>query len=311
MPAASTAAPAPRVDAVRRFNRFYTRRIGVLQEGWASSDFSLAQARVLYELSRRDRPSATELGRDLGLDAGYLSRILRGLEASGLVARETSDNDGRRSLLSLTATGRRRFSAIEARTNGEVEAMLDALPAGTQQRLLAAMRTIEDALGERASTPVVLRPPRPGDLGWIVSRHGALYGAEYGWDERLEALTAEIITAFVRDHDPARERCWIAELAGGNVGSVMLAKASEQVARLRLLLVEPSARGHGIGARLVQEAIDLARAARYRKITLWTHSVLTAARHIYQKAGFTLTKTDTHDSFGKLLTGETWDLELG
>jgi GNAT superfamily N-acetyltransferase len=186
------------------------------------------------------------------------------------------------------------------------------LPAETQRRLVAAMHTIEDVLGERAPPPaVVLREPRPGDLGWIVSRHGALYGAEYGWDERLEALTAEIVAAFVREHDPGRERCWIAELAGENVGSVLLVKDTEETARLRLLLVEPSARGHGIGGKLVQEAIDFARASHYRRITLWTHSVLTAARRIYQKAGFTLTKTDTHDSFGKLLTGETWDLALG
>ncbi|MCC6778618.1 MAG: MarR family transcriptional regulator [Hyphomicrobiales bacterium] len=309
--------PAPalssaRVDAVRRFNRFYTRRIGVLQEGWASSEFSLAQARVLYELTRRERPSATELGRDLGLEPGYLSRILRGFEARGLIVRETSQSDGRRSLLSLTLRGRQRFGAVETRSNGEVEAMLASLPAPEQQRLVRAMGTIEHVLAGPAAPPaVVLRPPRAGDFGWIVSRHGALYQTEYGWDERLEALTAEIVAAFVRAHDPARERCWMAELDGETVGSVMLVKDTEETARLRLLLVEPSARGHGIGGKLVQEAIDFARAAHYRHVTLWTHSVLTAARRIYQKAGFTLTSTDTHDSFGTPVTGETWDLALG
>jgi DNA-binding MarR family transcriptional regulator/GNAT superfamily N-acetyltransferase len=302
----------PGVAAVRRFNRFYTQRIGVLQEGWLKSEFSLTEARVLYELSRRDRPTATELAKELGLDAGYLSRILRGFETRGLIAKQTSESDGRQSLLSITSRGRQRFAPLEAHSNDDVQAMLGALPVEAQHRLVAAMRTIEGVLGKPSTpeVPYVLRPPRPGDMGWIVSRHGALYGAEYGWDERLEALTAEIVAAFVRNYDPKRERCWIAERDGENVGSVLLVKDTDEVARLRLLLVEPKARGLGIGARLVEETLRFAREARYREVTLWTHSVLTAARHIYERAGFRLVKAWEHDEFGKMLVGETWNLKL-
>ena len=302
----------PGVAAVRRFNRFYTQRIGVLQEGWLKSPFSLTEARVLYEISRRERPTATALGKDLGLDAGYLSRILRGFEARGLIVKQTSASDGRQSLLSITHRGRQRLAPIEAHTNDEVQAMLGALPAGAQDCLLSAMHTIETMLAETAApeAPYILRPPRPGDMGWIVSRHGALYGEEYGWDERIEALTAEIVAAFVRNYDSKRERCWIAERAGENIGSVLLVKETDEVARLRLLLVEPKARGLGIGARLVEECLRFAREARYREVTLWTHSVLSAARHIYESAGFALAETQEHDEFGKTLVGETWNLTL-
>jgi DNA-binding MarR family transcriptional regulator/GNAT superfamily N-acetyltransferase len=302
----------PRIAAVRRFNRFYTQRIGVLQEGWLKSPFSLAEARVLYELTQRDKPTASELAKDLGMDAGYLSRILRGFEAGELIVKATSDRDGRQSLLSITERGRQRFAPLETRTNDDVAAMLGSLPAPAQARLLESMRTIETVLdGDPGRTaPYILRPPRAGDMGWIVSRHGALYGKDYGWDERLEALTAEIVAAFVRNYDAKRERCWIAERDGENVGSVLLVKDSEQVARLRLLLVEPQARGLGIGARLVQECVQFARTAGYRKITLWTHSVLTAARRIYEQAGFELVETWKHNDFGKELLGENWDLQL-
>jgi DNA-binding MarR family transcriptional regulator/GNAT superfamily N-acetyltransferase len=300
------------VAAVRRFNRFYTQRIGVLQEGWLKSPFSLTEARVLYELSRRNRPTATELGKELGLDAGYLSRILRGFETRGLIVKQTSDSDGRQALLSITQRGRQRLAPIEAHTNEEVQAMLAALPAGEQHRLFAAMRAIETMLGQppAPAVPYILRPPRPGDMGWIVSRHGALYSGNYGWDERLEALTAEIVAAFVRNYDAKRERCWIAERDGENAGCVLLVKETDEVARLRLLLVEPKARGLGIGARLVEECVRFARETRYREITLWTHSVLTAARHIYEGAGFKLIATQEHDEFGKTLVGETWNLTL-
>jgi DNA-binding MarR family transcriptional regulator/GNAT superfamily N-acetyltransferase len=302
----------PRIAAVRRFNRFYTQRIGVLQEGWLKSPFSLAEARVLYELTQRDKPTASELAKDLGMDAGYLSRILRGFEAGGLIVKATSDRDGRQSLLSITERGRQRFAPLETRTNDDVAAMLGSLPAPAQTRLVESMRTIETVLdGDPGRTaPYILRPPRAGDMGWIVSRHGALYANEYGWDERLEALTAEIVAAFVRNYDAKRERCWIAERDGENVGSVLLVKDSEQVARLRLLLVEPQARGLGIGARLVQECVQFARTAGYGKITLWTHSVLTAARRIYEQAGFELVETWKHNDFGKELLGENWDLQL-
>ena len=302
----------PRVAAVRRFNRVYTRRIGVLQDSFLQSPFSLTEARVLYELAYRDRPTAAELSTDLGLDHGYLSRILRGFCERGFLVRTTSTRDRRQSLLSLTAKGRMAFAPLDLRSQAEVAAMLGRLSVADQDRVVGAMRTIESALSDerRPDIPYILRPPRPGDLGWIVSRHGSLYGEEYGFDERIEALTAEIVAGFIRNCDPKRERCWIAERDGENVGSVLLVKETGEVARLRLLLVEPKARGLGLGARLVQECVRFARTARYEKITLWTHSVLTAARHIYEEAGFALVDTKTHDEFGKELVGETWELKL-
>jgi DNA-binding MarR family transcriptional regulator/GNAT superfamily N-acetyltransferase len=303
---------AERVAAVRRFNRFYTQRIGVLQEGYEKSPFTLAQARVLYELIRRDRRTATEITKELGLDAGYLSRILRDFEARGLIVRVASDTDGRQSLLSITERGRRHFAPVEAHTNEAMAAMLGELSPSAQARLVEAIHTIERVLGREPETtePYTLRAPRAGDMGWVVSCHGLRYGEEYGWDERIEALTAEIVAAFVRNFDPKHERCWIAERDGENVGSVFLVRENDAVARLRLLLVEPQARGLGIGARLVDECVRFARTAGYEKITLWTHSVLTSARHIYERAGFKLVHTWEHDDFGKTLTAETWDLEL-
>jgi DNA-binding MarR family transcriptional regulator/GNAT superfamily N-acetyltransferase len=302
-----------RIGAVRRFNRLYTRRIGVLQDGFLKTPYSLAEARVLYELARRDKATATEVAAELGLDHGYLSRILRGFSERGLVVKTTSPNDRRQSLLSLTAKGRMAFAPLEERSQNEVAAMIGALSVADQERVVAAMRTIERSLCEAPApqVPYVLRPPRPGDMGWVVAQHGVLYGEEYGWDERLEALTAEIVAAFVRNHDRKRERCWIAERDGENVGSVFLVRETDEVARLRLLLVEPKARGLGIGARLVEETLRFAREARYRKVTLWTHSVLAAARRIYERAGFKLVATKEHDEFGKRLVGETWELDLG
>ena len=312
MPATSTNDLEQRVGAVRRFNRLYTKRIGVLQDGFLQTPFSLAEARVLYELSRREKVTATEIAAELGLDHGYLSRILRGFGERGLVVKTASPNDRRQSLLSLTVKGRMAFAPLDQGSQKEVAGMIGKLSAADQDRVVAAMRTIESLLAENpsADVPYMLRPPRSGDMGWIVSRHGALYGEEYGWDERLEALCAEIVAAFVRNFDAKRERCWIAERDGENVGSVMLVKDTEEIARLRLLLVEPKARGLGIGARLVEECVRFAREARYKKITLWTHSVLTAARHIYEQAGFKLIDSSKHNEFGKVLTGETWDLEL-
>jgi len=301
-----------RVGAVRRFNRLYTRRIGVLQDGYLRSPYSLAEARVLYELAQRERPTATELAAELGLDHGYLSRILRGFNERGFITKTPSPNDRRQSLLSLTAKGRMAFAPLDRRSQNEIAAMIGELSAADQDRIVAAMHTIESALGEAPApqVPHVLRPPRAGDMGWIVARHGALYGEEYGWDERIEALTAEIVAAFVRNHDRKRERCWIAEREGENVGSVLLMRDTDEIARLRLLLVEPKARGLGIGARLVEEALRFAREARYRKVTLWTQRVLTAARRIYERMGFKLIQHEAHDTFGKELIGETWELEL-
>jgi DNA-binding MarR family transcriptional regulator/GNAT superfamily N-acetyltransferase len=303
---------AARVAAMRRFNRFYTRQIGVLQEGLLQSPFSLAEARVLYEVAHRDRPAAAELGQDLGLDAGYLSRILRGLRKRGLVDRRPSEADGRRSLLGLTRSGRAAFATLDERSRRQIGAMLDRLPPRGQTRLVEAMGAIEELLGgaPRPAAPYLLRPPQPGDMGWVVHRHGVLYAQEYGWDERFEALVAEIVARFVSRFDPKRERCWMAEADGEVVGSVFLVKQSRTVARLRLMLVEPRARGMGIGTRLVGECIRFARQVGYGKITLWTNSVLRGARHIYKQAGFQLVKEEPYHGFGHDLVGETWDLKL-
>ena len=312
MAAISTVDFDARVGAVRRFNRLYTRRIGVLEDGFLGSPYSLTQARVLYELAQRPTSTATQVAAELGLDHGYLSRILRGFIERGLIVKTGSPDDRRQSLLSLTAKGRMAFAPLDEHSQNEVAAMLGALAVADQERVVAAMRTIEGSLCESPTpqVPYLLRPPHPGDMGWIVSRHGALYREEYGWDERLEALIAEIVAGFVRQHDRERERCWIAEKAAENVGSVLLVRETDEVARLRLLLVEPRARGLGVGGRLVEEAVRFAREARYRKVTLWTHTVLTAARRVYERAGFELTHQWTHDMFGKQLSAETWDLEL-
>jgi len=303
-----------RVEAARRFNRFYTRQIGVLHEGAYNSPFSLTEVRVLYELAHRDQPTATALGRDLGLDAGYLSRMLRGFERRGLVLKTRSPADGRQSHLSLTALGRKVFGPLNARSHDEVAAMLGGLSAAAQARVVGAMQTIERLLGDRAESlppaSCVLRPPLPGELGWVVQRHGAVYAREYGYNEQFEALVAEIVAHFVQRYDAKRERCWIAEQGGEPVGSVFLVERSKTVAQLRLLLVEPKARGSGLGTRLVDECVRFARRAGYRKITLWTQSELRAARRLYQAAGFRVVRRERNRSFGKDLVSETWELEL-
>ena len=305
---------APRIEAVRRFNRFYTKQIGVLHEGLLQSPFSLTEARVLYELANRDGPTASELGRELGLDAGYLSRILRGFEARRLIRRTPSALDGRQSHLWLTDQGRAAFAPLDQASRAEVGAMLGRLPEPEQNRLLDAMYRLQRLLAPKPdrgpAAPFLLRRHRPGDLGWIVHRHGVLYARDYGWDEGFEALVAEIAARFVQQHDPKRERCWIAERDGRIVGSVLLVRDTDAVAKLRLLLVEPEARGLGLGARLVQECERFARAAGYRTIRLWTNSVLTAARRLYERAGYRLVESTPHRSFGHDLVGETWELPL-
>jgi len=300
------------IASVRSFNRFYTKTIGVLRKGVFSSPFSLAEARVLYELAHRRRPAAFEIGRALGLDPGYLSRILRRLERQGQVVRAKSGADGRRRTLALTERGRRSFSGLDRRTNAEVAALLRPLSPGGRRSLIDSMGSIAGLLGGSEPGPgaVSLRPPVPGDLGWIVHRHGTLYFEEYGWDERFEALVARIVADFVEHLDAKRERCWVAERGGEILGSIFLVRKSATVAKLRLLYVEPSARGLGVGSRLVGECVEFARRAGYRRIVLWTQKNLAAARHLYRKAGFRLTAQKPHRSFGQRLVAETWELDL-
>ena len=305
-----------RVDAVRRFNRFYTREIGVLREGLLDSPFSLTDVRVLYELAHREKPTATELRTDLALDAGYLSRILSAFEKRGLVEKRPSEDDGRQSLLVLTDAGRKVFAPLEARSVQQVRGVLEKLPETEQRQLVGAMQTIRKLLASReesdpaARLPYLLRPHQPGDMGWVVHRHGVLYAQEYGYGETFEALVAEIVAKFIRHYDAKRERCWIAERDGEVVGSVFLVTQSKTAAKLRLLLVEPSARGLGIGARLVSECVRFARQTGYKKIVLWTQSELDAARHVYKKAEFHVVERKRHHSFGKALVAETWELAL-
>jgi DNA-binding MarR family transcriptional regulator/GNAT superfamily N-acetyltransferase len=304
---------AAQVAGVRKFNRFYTRQIGLLRDGIVGTAFSLTEGRVLYELGQRATATAAELAAELEIDPGYLSRLLRGFMESGLVARERSAVDRRQSILTLTDRGRDVFTSLDQRSQEEMGALLDRLDADEQRRLLAAMATIETLLapaGAPASRAVVLRAHRADDLGWVLARHATLYAKEYGWGAQFKLLVAGIIADFLRGHDPAREGCWIAERDGEPAGSVMLVDAGNGVAKLRLLLVEPRARRLGIGARLVEECIRFARDAGYRKITLWTQSVLTAARSTYQRSGFVRMDQTPHCSFGVELVGETWELEL-
>jgi DNA-binding MarR family transcriptional regulator/GNAT superfamily N-acetyltransferase len=300
------------IGTVRRFTRFYTRQIGLLDEGLLRSEFSLTEARVLYELAQRDGLSAADLGRELGLDAGYLSRILKRFSARGLIARSPSRNDGRQAMLVLTDAGHSAFEPLNQASHAQVAAMLSRLSVGKRETLARAMNTIERLLGASVEPeiPYILRPHQPGDIGWIIHRQGILYAQEYGWDETFEALVAEIAASFIKTIDPKTERCWIAERAGEIVGSIFLVRQSDEVAKLRLLYVEPSARGLGIGRRLVDECVRFAKAKGYATLTLWTNDVLVSARGIYGAAGFRLVKEERHHSFGKDLVGQNWDLAL-
>lgn len=303
-----------RISTVRSFNRFFTRKIGVLREGLLHTPYTLTEARILFEIAHSEQLTATQLCRELGLDAGYLSRILTRLEGQGLVAKVPSEIDGRQRLLSLTPLGKAAFAVLDQRSSDEVSEMLNELTEEEQQRLLKAMLTIQNILqkgkGFKFSEPFVIRQPDPGDMGWVVHLHGLLYSREYGWDERFEALVAQIVADFVNHYNPARERCWIAEMSGEIVGSVFVVQADNTTAKLRLLLVKPEARGLGLGTRLVEECIRFSRRCGYQKLILWTNSVLEEARHIYQKTGFNLVEQEEHHSFGKDLTGETWELIL-
>jgi DNA-binding MarR family transcriptional regulator/GNAT superfamily N-acetyltransferase len=300
------------IAAVRAFNRFYTRKLGVLDQHLMQSPFSLSEARVLYELAHRQELAAKEIGTELGLDAGYLSRIVQKFDEDGLITRKPLASDRRQFQLSLTDKGRQAFAKLDRSSHDEVGAMLAALAPGDRSRLTGAMATIERLLGEQA-TPIpraTLREPRPGDMGFVVQSHGALYASEYGFDAAFEALVADIAAKFLTSFDASRERCWIAELDGVPVGSVFLVRHNDGIAKLRLLLVDPAGRGQGLGKRLVDECISFAKASGYRRITLWTQSILVAARKIYQDAGFELVKSEPHRSFGQNLIGETWEREL-
>jgi DNA-binding MarR family transcriptional regulator len=304
-----------RIAAVRRFNRFYTRQIGVLREGYLNSPFSLAEGRVLQQLSQRQDASANAIARDLDLDRGYLSRILRDFVKRGLVTKKRSASDGRQRLLALTAEGRGAFAVLDRRANEQIGNMVRALPSSGQSRLIGAMDIVENILAPRRAKKsdgpaFILRNHRPGDMGWITHRQGVLYFQEYGYNEEFEGLVATIVGEFIQNFDSKRERCWIAEREGEIVGSVFLVKKSKSVAKLRLLYVEPTARGLGIGRRLVEECVRFARETGYKKITLWTQSHLDSARRIYKAAGFHLAGKKSHHSFGLDLVAETWDLDL-
>ena len=316
--ATNTAAPPPeRVAAVRRFNRFYTRQIGLLRKTYLDTPYSLGEMRVLHELAHPSaaQPTAKDIGRTLDLDAGYLSRVLRNFEKRGLIKRTASKDDARLSHLSLTAQGRKFFAPAEQRSQDNIAAMLATLTGREQTALVDAMHTIESVLEKNGAAPAArtytLRDPKPGDLGWIVAEHARVYTREYGWDNSFEVLVAQIVADFGRNFDPALERCWIAEMDGEPVGSVMLVKEEKpDTARIRLLIVSPKARGLKLGQHLTDECIAFARAKGYRAITLWTHECLTAARRCYQKRGFTLTSRENKMSFGKDVVAEYWDLAL-
>jgi len=302
------------VQTLRRFNRFYTAQIGVVNEHLVDSQFSMSEMRVLYELAHRDQPTAGALAKELGLDPGYLSRMLRTFEKRGLLSRSESKLDGRQNLLSLTDQGREIFGPLEARWQEQMVHLLENTPHSDRKRLVEAMHAIEAILGQKSeatATSYLLRTHRPGDMGWVVQRHGEIYWQEYRYDERFEAFCAEIVAHFVLNLDPKCDACWIAEKDGRNVGSIFVVRKSKTLAKLRLLLVEPSARGLGIGRRLVEECVRFSRDAGYKKMVLWTQSELHAARHLYQQAGFKVVDRQRHDSFGrKGLVAETWELAL-
>ena len=300
------------IETVRRFNRFYTRKIGLLHKGFLKSPFTLTEARVIYELAHHEQTTATELIRELGMDAGYLSRILTSLQNRKLIGKKSCESDARQNLISLTEKGREAFSELNANSRNEIEVMLSALPGEEQLGLIGAMLTIERLLGAppERKVPYILRPHQPGDMGWVVQRQGVVYNREYRWNEDFEALVAEIAARFIQNFDPRKERCWIAERDGENVGSVFLVRKSEAVAQLRLLFVEPKARGLGIGKRLVCECTRFARQVGYEKIMLWTNSVLDAARHIYEQEGYQRVEEEPHHSFGHDLLGQNWELDL-
>jgi len=299
------------VEAVRDFNRFYTRRIDVLRQDFLGSPFALPEARLIYEIARCPGITATVLGRELGIDLGYLSRLLQGLKRRGIVEAKQAPEDGRRAALSLTGKGRRTFALLNTRSKEKMAEMLEPLGQSERASLVRAMGTVRKLLdGEKKAAEIRLRAHEPGDMGWVVESHGRIYAEEYGWNPRFEALVAGVVKDFLEHFDPARERCWIAEQGGERVGCAFLVKKSGTTAQLRLVIVEPSARGTGLGRRLVEECIAFARAKRYRKLVLWTHANLAAARHIYETLGFRRVKQEPHRTFGPRAIGEYWELKL-
>ena len=303
---------ASRIEAVRRFSRFYTRRIGVLEETLLHSPFTLPEGRLVYEIANRDRSTAQELCRDLGLDPGYVSRLLQGLEKRGCIGRKRSTADKRQTELTLTAKGQRLWGAMNEQSRQDIANLLAGLPVERQDMLVKALETVQRLLDEppEKRTPFTLRPHQPGDMGWIIRRQTQLYTNEYGWDGTFEAMLAEIAGKFIAKFDPKSDNCWIAERNGEMVGSVFLVRATRTTGQLRMLYVEASARGLGIGQRLVETCIQDARAKGYRKLMLWTNDILVSARKIYIAAGFRLIKEEKHDSFGKKLVGQFWSLDL-
>jgi DNA-binding MarR family transcriptional regulator/GNAT superfamily N-acetyltransferase len=300
-----------RVAAVRHFTRFYTPLIGVFEEHYLKTPFSLTEGRVLYELAHRDAVTATALAADLNLDHGYLSRILRGFGEAGLVAKKRAPDDARQSLITITAKGRKAFAPINKASSDQVAALLARLSIADQERVVGAMRQVENLLGApKPARTIVLRPHRPGDMGWVTSANASLYTREYGWDISYEALVARITAEFIENFDSRRERCWIAEMDGERVGSVFVVKKTDAIAKLRLLIVDPKARGLGVGKQLVDECLRFAKDTGYKSMTLWTQSILLAARGIYARAGFKLTAEEPHCSFGADLIGETWERDL-
>ncbi|WP_373424129.1 bifunctional helix-turn-helix transcriptional regulator/GNAT family N-acetyltransferase [Variovorax boronicumulans] len=318
MTMATMSTPSPTIDvaavkAIRQFNRFYTRRIGAL-DPYLGSAMSLTDVRVLYELAHRETAVASEIGRDLGLDAGYMSRILRRFESEGWLTREPHARDARQSVLRLTEAGHAAFAPLQQKSRDEAAALLAPLAPAQRNQLVRAMSTMQSLLDPAASPAkpqaAILRDPAPGDIGWVVQQHGEIYAREYGWDSSFEALVAQIAGEFLLKFQPEWERCWIAELNGERMGSIFVVRKSAGVAQLRLLILSPAARGLGLGGKLVDECIAFARRKGYKKMTLWTNSDLVAARAIYAKRGFQLTKSEPHESYGKQLVGETWELKL-
>jgi DNA-binding MarR family transcriptional regulator/GNAT superfamily N-acetyltransferase len=298
-----------RIAAVRRFSRFYTRELGLLRESLVDTGFSLTESRVLYELAHRDKVTASELAADLDLDHGYLSRILRRFGEDGLLKKSRAADDGRQSLITITAKGRKAFAPLNKGSHDQVAELLGRLGEAEQARVVGAMGTVEQLLGNTGA-PIILRPHRPGDMGWVTSANAMLYAQEYGWDISYEALVGKITAEFIEKFDPVRERCWIAEMNGERVGSVFCVAKTPEIAKLRLLIIDPRARGRGLGKRLVEECMRFAKDSGYRRMTLWTQSILTAARGIYAKAGFQLVAEEPHHSFGVDLIGETWERDL-